>query len=117
MRGRWRLARSAGPLRGRLRLASSVALALVGLALAASVAAAVGDPAERAREGVRQFKALDVDAARESESRFASGGGNRYDYWRVAVEQWRTDEAPELLERRVRECFAAVTESVREPAS
>lgn len=36
---------------------------------------------------------------------------------RVAVEQWRTDEAPELLERRVRECFAAVTESVREPAS
>ncbi|NLT07839.1 MAG: hypothetical protein GXY03_16245, partial [Solirubrobacterales bacterium] len=78
-----------GPLRGRLRLASSVALALVGLALAASVAAAVGDPAERAREGVRQFKALDVDAARESESRFASGGGNRYDYWRVAVEQWR----------------------------
>lgn len=27
---------------------------------------------------------------------------------RVAVEQWRSDEAPELLEFRIRECFEAV---------
>jgi len=36
---------------------------------------------------------------------------------RVAVEQWRTDEAPEQLESRIHECFAAVTDSVRAPAS
>lgn len=36
---------------------------------------------------------------------------------RVAVEQWRTDEAPEQLENRIHECFAAVTESVRDPGT
>ncbi len=36
---------------------------------------------------------------------------------RVAVEQWRTDEAPELLESRIREAFVAVTESVRGPGT
>lgn len=36
---------------------------------------------------------------------------------RVAVEQWRTDEAPELLESRIREAFMAVTESVRDPGT
>lgn len=74
--------------RGGLRAASGIVLALVGLAIATSVAVAVGDPAERARAGVREFKALDVDATRESSSRFASGGGNRYDYWRVATDQF-----------------------------
>jgi len=84
-----RLADGSRPVRGQLRMASGVALALVGVTLAAGVAAAVGDPAERARAGVREFKALDVDAARESSSRFASGGGNRYDYWRIATAQFR----------------------------
>lgn len=31
---------------------------------------------------------------------------------RVAVEQWRTDEAPELLEHRIREAFEAVAHSM-----
>ncbi len=85
-----RVADSEAPSRARRgpRAASGIALALVGLAIATSVAVAVGDPAERAREGVREFKALDVDATRESSSRFASGGGNRYDYWRIATDQF-----------------------------
>lgn len=31
---------------------------------------------------------------------------------RVAVEQWRSDEAPELLEVRIRECFEAVARAM-----
>ena len=86
---RWLVDRPAAPLaRGRLRAFSGIALALAGLAIAASVATAVGDPVERARSGVREFKALDVDATREGGSRFASGGGNRYDYWRIAADQF-----------------------------
>lgn len=34
---------------------------------------------------------------------------------RVAVEQWRSDESPELLEHRIRESFAAITRSVSMP--
>ncbi len=85
---RWLAGRSApAPARARMRVLSGTALALVGLALAAGVAGAVGDPVERARGGVAEFKALDVDATRDGGSRFASGGGNRYDYWRVATGQ------------------------------
>jgi O-Antigen ligase len=79
---------SSSPARGRLRAASGLVLALVGVAVVTSAAVAVGDPAERARAGVREFKALDVDATQDSRSRFASGGGNRYDYWRVAAGQF-----------------------------
>lgn len=31
---------------------------------------------------------------------------------RVAVEQWRADETPDLLELRIRECFGAVSDAV-----
>jgi hypothetical protein len=85
---RWLAARPAQPAAlARLRALSGVALAVVGLGLAAGVAGAVGDPVERARGGVEEFKALDVEATRDGGSRFASGGGNRYDYWRVAAGQ------------------------------
>lgn len=35
---------------------------------------------------------------------------------RVAVEQWRTDESPALLEHRIRAAFEAVAESLQPPA-
>lgn len=36
---------------------------------------------------------------------------------RVAVEQWRSDESPALLEYRIRESFAAMTQSVSLPSN
>ena len=51
--------------------------------------AAVGNPVDRARTEVRAFKNLDSGSAAESSTRFTSGGGNRYDYWRVAVNQFK----------------------------
>jgi len=49
---------------------------------------AVGDPVERVREEARAFKDLGGDGGRQSRSRFTSGAGNRYDYWRVAARQF-----------------------------
>ncbi len=61
---------------------------LAALALAAVVAAftAVSDPVDRVRTEYRSFTQLAQDSG--SSSRFASGGGNRYDYWRVAWHQF-----------------------------
>ena len=50
-------------------------------------AAAIG----RVREQARSFKNLGVDSTPGSRSRFTSGGGNRYDYWRVAAGQFESE--------------------------
>jgi hypothetical protein len=63
-----------------------------GLAAVALIAAIVAAPgaARTARTQVHDFTHLGSDAGR---SRFLSGGGNRYDYWRVA---WSSFEAHPL---------------------
>jgi hypothetical protein len=66
-------------------------LAWVPLALTVGVVVALGtaalnDPIGKVRDEYRAFTELGVQS--NSSSRFTSGAGNRYDYWRVAVEQF-----------------------------
>jgi hypothetical protein len=61
-------------------------LALMGAVVLAVALAGIGDPVEKARDEYRAFTELQSD--RNTESRFTSGGGNRYDYWRVALDQF-----------------------------
>ena len=80
--------------RGRaagLRPRRVVAVAVAALAvLTAAVAVA---SAERITRFVDQqysaFVTLDAEGDAATTSRLASGAGNRYDYWRVAVDAWR----------------------------
>src|SRR4051794_23397952 len=55
------------------------------LALCVAIAA-VGNPVTRVRDEARAFVELKGSSGT---SRFLTGGGNRYDYWRVAVHQLR----------------------------
>jgi len=89
---RW-LARTAEPRVGARPLATASTVALVAVVVVGAVAglAAVGDPVDRLRDEARAFKNLGVGSAQSSRSRFTSGGGNRYDYWRVAANQFRDE--------------------------
>lgn len=79
---------------------------------------AVNDPVGRVRHGYRAFTQLQGDAA--SSSRFSSGGGNRYEYWRIAWDQFSAHpfqgvgagnyDRTYFLERRI-------AEDVRQPHS
>jgi UDP-N-acetylmuramyl pentapeptide phosphotransferase/UDP-N-acetylglucosamine-1-phosphate transferase/tetratricopeptide (TPR) repeat protein len=44
------------------------------------------DPVDKARDEYRAFVELEDEGG--TSSRFTSGGGNRYDYWRIAVDQF-----------------------------
>ena len=65
-------------------------LAWAPLAVGAVVVVAVGvltlDPVGKASDEYRAFVELEHEGG--TSSRFTSGAGNRYDYWRVAVEQF-----------------------------
>ena len=92
----WALARMAC---GRLsktwprRTAAVSSVALAGLAAVCVVGGLVtiGDPVAKAREEIRAFKNLDPGSPAEAATRLTSGGGNRYDYWRVGFDQFRDD--------------------------
>jgi len=72
-----------------LRLASGGAAAgIVVLAMVAGLAT-VGNPAQRVQDQWDSFRNLGSGSSVQSRSRFTSGGGNRYDYWRVAWSQLR----------------------------
>ena len=76
---------------GRLRPATVSTAALCGLAVAALAALvlAVGNPVEQAEQEVRAFVNLEDAEQRPSGStRFATAGGARYDYWRIAVDEF-----------------------------
>ena len=60
-----------------------LATAVVVVALAGA-AAAVGDPAHEISQQYDDF--VNLRTGGQSDTRFTSGGGYRYDYWRVA---WR----------------------------
>lgn len=105
---------------GPLRAASGIALGGIALVLAVGGLVAVGNPVTKARDQARAFKNLDPGQTGESRSRFTSGGGNRYDYWRVAAGQFKDNPVKGLgagnydrtyfLERRT-------LEDVRQPHS
>lgn len=76
--------RSAAAAR-RLPLVSAILLTAVALAVVAGGAVAVQDPVGRVTGQYNAFTKLEpVKGA----SRFTSGGGNRYDYWRIAWHQF-----------------------------
>ena len=61
-----------------------MAAALIGSAVVLVIS--VGDPVERVRAEYRSFVNLETQA--DTRTRFTTGAGHRYDYWRVAVEQF-----------------------------
>ncbi len=67
------------------RQASDVLLGAVAVAVVVAAAVAIHDPAGRISSQYRAFTELKPV---KGESRFTSGGGNRYDYWRIAWRQF-----------------------------
>ena len=59
------------------------ALIAIVLALGAGAWAKTGNPVERLDDSWQQFKSLDTQAG-QGQSRFSTGGTNRYDFWVVA---------------------------------
>ena len=76
--------------RGRVVGLSVAGLTAVGVAVLAAGLVAAGDPVERVRDEWRAFKSPGGSTA-ESRSRFTTGSGNRYDYWRVALNQFEDE--------------------------
>lgn len=72
----------------RMRLASAAVLVVTALAVPVAVAVAAHDPAGRVS---RQYEAFTQLEPIKGGSRFTSGGGNRYDYWRIAWNQFEDD--------------------------
>jgi len=90
---RWAATRSAGSF-GERRVAAVSTAVLVGLLAVAFIGglAAVGNPVERVRDEASSFRNLGVGSDQtQTRSRFTSGGGNRYDYWRVAARQFEDE--------------------------
>jgi hypothetical protein len=72
----------------RSALASALgAIAVFAIVVSVGLAAA-GDPVGKVRREARAFVKLD-HSSQSGGPRFTSGGGTRYDYWRVAVQQLR----------------------------
>jgi O-antigen ligase len=71
---------------GAARILRIAAPAVLVLALAGGGLAAVGDPVSRVKDEYDAFREL--DAPGEGSARVLSGGGNRYDYWRIAADQF-----------------------------
>jgi hypothetical protein len=79
------LAASSGSARKQLPRASVALLVAIALAALAAAAVAINDPIGRLSAQYEAFTKLEpVKGA----SRFTSGGGNRYDYWRIAWNQF-----------------------------
>jgi len=81
------LSRQGASARARLTRASTLALVLLATGGAAVGMVAVGNPVARLDNAWDSFTALRNPPA--DQSRFASVGGNRYDYWRVALKEFR----------------------------
>jgi hypothetical protein len=71
---------------GRLSLA---AFATTACLAAGGLVATVGDPVKAANAQWEAF--VHLDRASPGESRLLSGGGNRYDYWRIALIEFKDD--------------------------
>ena len=96
---------------GRAKVVAWAPLTVVVLVAGVGALSAIEDPAGSVKNEYRSFVQLDPQGS--VESRFTTGAGNRYDYWRVAWNQFR--DAPlrgvgagnydrtYFLERRTRE--------------
>ncbi|MCP9488918.1 MAG: O-antigen ligase family protein [Solirubrobacteraceae bacterium MAG38_C4-C5] len=76
---------------GAIRVARRLALGtLVIFTLAGAVAglAVVGDPIALAGDKLAEFRSLDTAAPGETQTRLGSVGGQRYDLWRIAWDQF-----------------------------
>ena len=73
----------------RARAAAWAPLAILAVSGAVAVAGAVDDPVDSVRDEYRSFTELGAQSTETT--RFASGGGNRYDYWRVAWHQFQDE--------------------------
>lgn len=74
--------------RRSLRALPAAAGAVLALGALAFFVAEVGNPVLKVGREIDSFVELRPS---EPGARFLSGGGNRYDYWRIAVEQFRED--------------------------
>lgn len=72
-------------LEANLPRASAAVLAVVVVVAIAAAAATVHDPVSKVSN---QYNAFTELKPTDRESRFTSGGGNRYDYWRIAWNQF-----------------------------
>jgi len=77
---------STRPRRVSPRLAVAAAAALLASGTILGVALTDGHPVERVEGAWTEFK--EVDLSSDDGSRFTSVGGQRYDFWRVAIDQW-----------------------------
>jgi hypothetical protein len=82
-----RLAPAGSPARERVRRAVSVALAALGLAAGMAIAVKAGAIDTRVHNQYEAFVQLSPGSGG---SRLVSGAGNRYDYWRVALIEFRS---------------------------
>jgi tetratricopeptide (TPR) repeat protein len=73
--------------RARLRTGAAAALGLGALVGCVAVLGVIGNPATFARDKVREFKAVDAPVSLGS-TRLGATGGQRYDLWRVALNQF-----------------------------
>jgi UDP-N-acetylmuramyl pentapeptide phosphotransferase/UDP-N-acetylglucosamine-1-phosphate transferase len=72
--------------RRRGRHVAVAGLVVMGVIGGGALIAAIADPVEKTRSEWRAFK--DLGATSGDSSRLISGGGARYDYWRIAVNQF-----------------------------
>jgi UDP-GlcNAc:undecaprenyl-phosphate GlcNAc-1-phosphate transferase len=79
-----RAATIAGPITRRAPAAALVAVLVVGIAVGA---ATIHDPAHALSRQWDAFTKLQTTSSQDT--RFLSGGGNRYDYWRIALDEFR----------------------------
>ena len=67
-----------------------VSIASVSLIAVVGAGAALFPPAQRIEEIRSQYRAFTALRPTDSSSRLVSGGGNRYDYWRIALKQFES---------------------------
>jgi O-antigen ligase len=106
-------------LRGRSpdtskRLGRAAGAALVLLALAAgAVALATTDPVDRVDEAWSEFK--EGGGPEEDASRFASGGSNRWDFWKVAWNAFKDDPVRGVGSENFQRLYLREGDSVEKP--
>jgi O-Antigen ligase len=82
-----RLAPAGSPARGRVRSLASAALVALGVAAAVAIGVNAGAIEKRVHSQYEAFVQLSPGSGG---SRLVSGAGNRYDYWRVALIEFRS---------------------------
>ncbi len=82
-----RLAPAGSPARGRVRSSASGALVALGVAAAVAIGVNAGTIEKRVHSQYEAFVQLSPGSGG---SRLVSGAGNRYDYWRVALIEFRS---------------------------